>query len=162
MTHVRAAKPSGALLAPQCLTLIARAYAAAVGAPEPVATRANYVTLHKARVGVAVQASFRRTTPTKFPEVRVGVTFRFDDGRANAAAAEAFESRFASELTALGIEPWPSETNNDRRFTTPLPVPIPGQDLSPFVARAVELAQGYVELLRRETRRADSPSTLHP
>ena len=140
-----------ALLAPQYLTRIARAYAAAVGAPEPPATRANYVTLHKARVGVAVQAWFRRVTPSKFPEVRVGVTFRFDDGRANAAAAEAFASRFASDLNALGVEAWPSETNNDRRFTTPLPVPLPGQDLGPFVARGVELARGYVELLKSET-----------
>jgi hypothetical protein len=139
-----------ALLAPQCLTMIARAYAAARGQPEPRATRANYVTLHKARVGVAVQAWFRRTTPTKFPEVRIGVTFRFDDGRANAQAADAFEKRFAQELSALGVEPWPSETNNDRRFTTPLPVPLPGDDLTPFLARAVQLARGYVELLNSE------------
>ena len=145
------ATAGAALLAPQCLTLIARAYAAATGRPEPPGTRANYVTLHKARVGVAVQASFRRTTPTRFPEVRVGVTFRFDDGRANAAAADAFAARFASDLALLGAEPWPSETNNDRRFTTPLPVPMPGQDLGPFIARAVKLAQGYVELLNTET-----------
>jgi hypothetical protein len=86
----------------------------------------------------------------------VGVTFRFDDGRANAAAADAFEARFAPELTALGVEPWPSETNNDRRFTTLLPVPMPGQDLGPFIARAVELAQRFVELLEGHTARTDS------
>ena len=136
------------MFATEYLTWVARAYAAARGLAEPAAVRANYVTLHKARVGVAVQASFRRITPTRFPELRVGVTFRFDAGPDNAREAAAFEARFAGELAALGYEPWPSETNNDRRFTTPVPVPPPATgDLAAFAARAAEMALGYVKLL---------------
>jgi hypothetical protein len=138
---------SSVIFAQDFLTLIARAFAASRGEPEPAAVRTGFVTLYRPRVGVAVQANFRRVTATKFPEVRVGVTFRADDGRVNARAADDLATRCAAELAALGYEPWPSETNNDRRFTTPLPVPPPGQDLTAFVGRAVELARGYVELI---------------
>src|SRR5690349_13187696 len=73
--------PMPPVLARDFLTLIARAFAASRGAPAPPAVRTGYVTLYRPRVGVAVQADFRRVTPTKFPEVRIGVTFRADDGR---------------------------------------------------------------------------------
>jgi hypothetical protein len=143
--------PHPAVLAPEYVTLVARAYAASRGDPEPPAARTQYVTLFKLRAGVAVQADFRRVTPTRFPELRVGVWFRGDETRAarNAAAAEAFAARFAAELAALGCEPWPSETNTRRRFTTPLPIPRPGEDTGPFAARAAELARAYAELLGR-------------
>ena len=144
--------PASPVFASEFVTLVARAYAAACGERVPVETvRSQYVTLFKLRPGVAVQADFRRVTPSRFPELRVGVWFRGDETRAaqNAAAAEAFAARFEEELAALGYEPWPSETNVRRRFTTPLPVPRPGEDPGPFAARAAELARAYAELLER-------------
>lgn len=137
-----------AIFAPQYLTLVANAYAAACGMPLPARpVRTNYVTLHKARVGVAVQASFRRITPSRFPELRVGVTFRFDNGPDNAREADAFAARFGKELEALGYEPWTSETDNDRRFTTRLMVPWAEEELPAFAQRAAELAAAYAKLI---------------
>jgi hypothetical protein len=138
-----------AMLAADYLALVARA-CPMYGGPLPTArTGLNKLTLYKARPGAAVEVWFRRITPTKFPELRVGVVFASDFAPVNAEAAEKFEARFAEELKALGLEPWPSTTNCDRRFTTPIPVPMPGADLGAFASRAAELGARYVELLKK-------------
>jgi hypothetical protein len=143
------ATPSTAMLAADYLALVARA-CPAYGGPLPTArTGVNKLTLYKARPGATVEVWFRRITPSKFPELRVGVVFASDFPQVNADAAERFEARFAAELTALGCTPWPSETNCDRRFTTPVLIPMPGADLGAFASRAAELGARYVELLKR-------------
>ena len=145
-THA-AARP--AMLAADYLALVARA-CPTYGGPLPKArTGVNKLTLYKARPGAAVEVWFRRITPTKFPELRVGVVFASDRAEVNAEAAGKFEARFAAELNALGCEPWPSDTNCDRRFTTPVPVPMPGADVGAFASQAAELGARYVELLKR-------------
>ena len=131
------------------MTLVARAFADRVGEPTPPApVRTNFVTLYKPRIGVKVQAWFRRFTPSKIPELRVGINFDAHRADANAAAGDAFAARFAPELAALGAENWPGEVENDRRYMTPLPCPPPGTDLTEITTRAAELAVQYVELLK--------------
>ena len=141
------------------LTLVARAFADRVGEPTlPAAVRCNFVTLYKPRVGVKVQAWFVRHTPTKIPELRVGINFDAHRAEVNAAAGDAFAARCAAELRALGGERWESDTDNDRRYMTPLPVPPAGEDLNEFIRRAAELAGRYVELLADRTHGETMPS----
>jgi hypothetical protein len=137
------------MLAADYLALVARA-SPAYGGPLPTArTGVNKLTLYKARPGATVEVWFRRVTPSKFPELRVGVVFASDRAVVNADAAARFETRFAAELMSLGCTPWPSDTNCDRRFTTPVPVPPRGADLGAFASRAAELGARYVELLKQ-------------
>jgi hypothetical protein len=141
--------PQTAMLSSDYLALVARACPIYRG-PLPTARHGiNHLTLYKVRPGATVEVWFRRITPTKFPELRVGVVFASDRAEVNAEAAGKFEARFAEELKALGFEPWTSDTNCDRRFTTPIPVPMPGADLGAFASRAAELAARYVELLKQ-------------
>src|SRR5687768_10763437 len=83
------------------LTLIARAYALRADRARlrraqssrelalPAVVRTNFLTLYKPRVGVKVQAWFVRNTPSKVPELRVGVSFDLTDRAANASAGDA-------------------------------------------------------------------------
>jgi hypothetical protein len=138
---------SPAVHARQYLTLVARAYAAARGEAEPPPVRTNFVTLHKAAVGVRVQAWFRRRTEGKIPELRVGVAFDLNDEPANARRAAAFVERFAAGLAALAAEDWPGETGLDRRLMTALPAPA-GCDVERVAEEAAALAGRYAGLLQ--------------
>jgi hypothetical protein len=143
-----------AMLSSDYLALVARACPIYRGPLPKARTGLNHLTLYKARPGATVEVWFRRITPTKFPELRVGVVFASDRAEVNAEAAEKFAARFAEELKALGFESWQSDTNCDRRFTTPIPVPMPGADLGAFSSRAAELGARYVELLQAHERDA--------
>jgi hypothetical protein len=138
-----------AMLAVDYLALVARACPMYAGPLPTARTGLNKLILFKARPGATVEVWFRRITPSKFPELRVGVVFATDRAEVNAAFAQTFLTRFAEELKSLGCEPWPSDTNCDRRFTTPIPVPMPGVDLGAFASQAAELGARYVELLKR-------------
>jgi hypothetical protein len=150
---------SPAIFAYHYLDLVARAYADRAGEPAPPAVRCVYVTLFKPRIGVKVQAWFWRHNPRKVPELRIGINFDASAARVNALAGPAFAERYAAELHALGGEFWPSETNTDRRYMTPVPVPPVGEDLTEVTNRAAELAQRYVELLKKEMQ---EPSSQYP
>ena len=130
------------------LTLVARAYADTPGKPAAPAVRCNFVTLYKPRIGLKVQAWFVRRTPGKVPELRIGIAFDAHRAEANAAAGDAFFSRFENELRALGAERWESDSDHDRRYATPLPVPPAGADLTELTHHAAALAHRYVELIR--------------
>jgi hypothetical protein len=136
------------MLAVDYLALVARASPAYRGPLPTKRTGKNNITLYKARPGATVEVWFRRITPSKFPEVRVGVVFASNFADVNAECAKQFESRFAEELKQLGCAPWPSDTNCDRRFTTPVAVPMPGADLGAFATRVAELGARYAELLK--------------
>src|SRR4051794_23871962 len=113
------------------LTAIARAFErnSANEVTLPRMVRANFLTLFKLRVGVKVQAWFRRETEHGSPELRVGIAFDTFDREQNARDGEAFAMRHAVELQSLGAEPWPSDSDNDRRFMTPIPCPMHGADV---------------------------------
>jgi hypothetical protein len=147
-----AIQPTTAMLSSDYLALVARTCSMFHGPLPTARTGLNHLALYKARPGATVEVWFRRITPTKFPELRVGVVFCSDFAQVNAEAATKFEARFADELKSLGYEPWPSDTNCDRRFTTPIPVPMPGADLGAFASRAAELGAKYVELLKAQER----------
>jgi hypothetical protein len=131
------------------LNAIARAFEKnnASELPLPAVVRANFLTLFKLRVGVKVQAWFRRQTEHGSPELRIGIAFDANDREQNARAAEAFASRHATDLQALGAQPWPSDSDNDRRYRTPIACRIVGVDIDALAARAAQLAHRYVELL---------------
>ena len=137
-----------AVHAQQYLTLVARAYADRAGQPAPPAVRTNFLTLHKHAVGVKVQAWFLRHTPTRVPELRVGVSFDLTDPAENARRSAAFAERFAAELRELGAEDWPGETGLDRRLMTAVPAAA-GCDLARVADDAAALAIQYAELVTR-------------
>jgi hypothetical protein len=144
---------SPAIHAQHYLTLVARAYAGMAGEPAPPAVRCNFVTLHKHAVGVKVQAWFLRRTPSRVPELRVGVAFDLTDPDENARRSAAFAERFAAELRELGAEDWPGETGLDRRLMTAVPTPG-GADLDQVTTEAAALARRYVHLMTGVATRA--------
>jgi hypothetical protein len=136
--------------------LVVRAFAARMsspksdgaGKPAPPVARFHSAMLFKLHPGVSVQVWFTRNTPSKIPALRVGVVFDTNRREANASIGDAFFARYASELTALGAEHWRSDSDNDRRYMTPLPCAA-GTNLSDLAKHAATLAAHYVELLKR-------------